>query len=47
MKAYNVQLPVATGNRPLAQLEWLLFCGLLWTLGIALSLLTIVNLYFR
>ncbi len=47
MKVSNVHHPVVTGDRPLARLQWLLFCGFLWALGFALSMLIIENLYFR
>jgi hypothetical protein len=47
MKVSNVHHTVATVDRPLTRLQWLLFCGSLWALGIALSALIIVNLYFH
>ncbi len=46
MKVNNVQHAVVTVDRPLTRLQWLLFCGSLWALGIALSVLIIENLYF-
>ena len=47
MKAINIEHPALTEDRPLARLLWLLFCGFIWLLGVALSVLTIERLYYR
>ena len=47
MKVSTIQHPALTEDRPLARLLWLLFCGSIWLMGVALSVLIIERLYYH
>lgn len=47
MKENDIHHLFATEHRRLAVALWLLVCGSIWALGIALSVLVIEKLYIR